>query len=156
MALFRRQRRVIRVGEAMKSVLDRLDGKGSLKLVRLWRNWDKVIGAETSRMARPLGRRGSTLLLWCADSAAAQELTYFAPQIIQKVNDFLGEEFFDKVRFELLNGRVPLDGHRQASAPGSKPEPKRPENLGEVLGEMDPDSPVGRCYRAYIGLFRPR
>ncbi|SKA73559.1 Protein of unknown function [Paucidesulfovibrio gracilis DSM 16080] len=156
MALFRRKYNIARAGDALEPVLDRLDGKGSMQLVRLWNNWENVMGREVSRMARPLGRRGPTLLLTADDPAVAQELTFFAPQIIRRANDFLGEEYFDKVRFELLNGRVPLDGYRPDSAPRSQSSPKKPKNLGEILDQMDEDSPVGRCYRAYIGLFRPR
>ncbi|WP_022660283.1 DUF721 domain-containing protein [Paucidesulfovibrio longus] len=156
LALFRRKYRIARVGEALSPLLDRLDGKGALKLVRLWTHWDKVMGEQVAKMARPLGRRGSTLLLTSDDPAVAQELTFFAPEMIRKANDFLGEEYFDKVRFELLNGRVPLDGYRPDSAPRSVPSPRKPGNLGDILEQLDEDSPVGRCYRAYIGLFRPR
>lgn len=155
MAVFRRKYRIARVGEALGPLLQRLDDKGALKLIRLWTNWDRVMGGQIAGMARPLGRRGSTLLL-SADPAVAQELTYFAPELLRKANDFLGEEYFDKVRFELLNGRVPLDGYRFDSAPRSVSPPRTPEHLGKILEKLDKDSPVGRCYRAYIGLFRPR
>lgn len=156
MALFRRKYRIARIGDSLAPLLDRLDGKGSLKLVRLWTHWEKVMGTEVARMARPLGRRGSTLLLTSDDPAVAQELTYFAPELLRKANNFLGEEYFDKVRFELLNGRVPLDGHRPDNVQKSTSSPRKPENLGKILEQLDEASPVGRCYRAYIGLFRPR
>lgn len=156
MALFRRKYRIARAGETLRPLLQRLDDKGALKLVQLWNRWDTVMGPEVAGMARPLGRRGRTLLLLAEDSMVAQELTFFAPQMIQRANAFLGEEYFDKVRFELLNGRVPLDGYRPDSAPRKSSPPPKPENLGEILDELDEDSPVGRCYRAYIGLFRPR
>jgi hypothetical protein len=150
---FRRFGGATRVGESLPGLLGRLDRKGSLALVRLWRGWAEVVGPEVAQLARPLGRRGSTLILRVDDALAAQELSLFAPQILARVNEFLAEEVFDKVHFELIGSKVPLDGHTQAEEGPPPVRPKRPAGLGGLARTLKRDSPVGRCYRAYLRLF---
>ncbi len=140
-------------GDTLLRSLTRYDKKGGLGLVRLWLEWEAVVGAQVAELARPLGHKEHTLILHTQDSIAAQELTYFAPEILARVNDFLGQEVFDKVRFELLGGRVPLGG-RPREEPQAPPQRlQRPSSLGGLVGALDPDSPVGRCYLAYVKRF---
>lgn len=147
-----RKGRTQRVGSALTPLLNKLDTTGGLALVRLWRSWDDLMG-EMAPLARPLGHRGMRLILAAEDPMVMQEAQFLAPLILEKINGFLGEEVFDKVVFELLNGRVPLD----REAPSEPPEPKRvlkkPKTLGTLNKELDPDSPVGKCYRAYQRMF---
>ena len=104
-------------------------------------------------MARPLGHKDGTLLLYTQDAIAAQQLTYYVPELLERINSFFGEEVFDKVRFELLNGRVPLGQQNTAEiSPPVQPQTK-PNNLGGLVDKFDPDSAVGRCYLAYVRHF---
>ena len=145
-----------RVQSVLERLLPGMDEHGSLKLVRLWRGWSQVLGPDLAEMARPLGRRGTTLLLASEDPVAVQELAYFAPEILERVNGFVGEEVFDKVRFEMLDGRVPLD--RREADPGDRPglPLRKPNNLGKLGDTIPADSPIGRCYRAYVRMFEER
>lgn len=147
-----RTNRVVRVGGALPTMLGKLDTTGGLRLVRLWKAWDELLG-EMAPMARPLGHRGSTLVLAAEDPMVMQEAQFLAPLILSKITDFFGEEVFDKVVFELLNGRVPLDGAIRPEAPKPPRKLKKPEQLGSLEDELDPDSPLGRCYRAYRKMF---
>jgi hypothetical protein len=121
-------------------------------MVKLWRAWDDLMG-EMAPLARPLGHRGSKLILAAEDPMIMQEAQFLAPMILDKINSFLGEEVFDKVVFELLNGRVPLDGKIPTEQPAPKRKLKKPKSLGKLNKELDPDSPVGKCYRAYQRMF---
>lgn len=143
-----------RVGGLVDHFLEHMDSKGSRRLVRLWRNWGTVLPPEIAKLARPLGHRGTTLLLTSDDPVVTQELSYFSDEILSRVNGFLGQEVFDKVRFELLEGRVPLDGKPERAKAPTGPLREKPSNLGAILEEMDQDTPLGKCYRAYLGLFR--
>lgn len=134
-------------------VLSRYDKKGGYRLVRLWLEWPAVVGPEVAELASPLGHKDGTLILHTEDAIAAQQLTYFAPEILARVNEFLGQVCFDKVRFELLNGRVPLDGQRRARPRASSVRVQRPPILGGLADELDPESAVGRCYLAYVRRF---
>ena len=147
----------MRVGDALGDMLSGMDDKGRLGLVRLWRAWPEVLGEEIARMAHPLTVRGSTLVLASEDPVVVQELSYFAPQILDRVNGFLvrnqGQEVFDKVRFEMLDGRIPLDGHGSDLPEAPAARPKKPRDIGALLEKLPADSPVGRCYRAYVRMF---
>ncbi|MDO9633308.1 MAG: DUF721 domain-containing protein [Humidesulfovibrio sp.] len=140
-------------GDWVMRVLSRYDRKGGLKLVRLWLEWETVVGPEVAELARPLGHKDGTLLLYTEDAIAAQQLTYFTPEILLRVNDFLEQEVFDKVRFELLNGRVPLGENRRERPMSSSLRVQRPPILGGLAGKLDPESAVGRCYMAYVKRF---
>jgi len=147
-----RRRKTQRVGEALPNLLRGLDRAGGRDLVRLWRSWDELLG-DVARMARPLGHRGGRLVLAADDPIVMQEAQFLGPMILERVNGFLGKEVFDKVVFELLNGRVPLDGDIRPEAPKPPRKLKKPEKLGSLNEKLDPDSPVGRCYRAYQRMF---
>ncbi len=139
--------------ELLSGLLRGLDTKGSLRLVRLWKNWERILGPETSRMARPLGHRNKTLILAAEDPIVVQEASFLSPLILEKINEFFGEEVFDKVLFELLSGRVPLDGQEKPVKAGPPKAPEKPGKLGSLLHDISEDSAIGRCYRAYVRMF---
>jgi len=143
---------MVRLNRALPKFLDKLDTTGGMVLVQLWRAWDDLMG-EMAPLARPLGHRGSKLILAAEDPMIMQEAQFLAPMILEKVNGFFGEEFFDKVVFELLNGRVPLDGEIRPEAPEPPRKLKKPKHLGDLNEELDPNTPLGRCYRAYRRMF---
>ncbi|WP_147820376.1 DUF721 domain-containing protein [Salidesulfovibrio onnuriiensis] len=147
-----RANRLSRLGRVLPGMLEKLDTDNNLKLVRLWRAWDGLMG-DMADMARPLGHRGRKLILAAEDPIVVQEASYLAPLILETVNNFFGEEVFDKVLFELLNGRVPL-GRQRATARREPPlKYKKPSALGALNDTLDPDSAIGRCYRAYQKIF---
>ena len=121
------------------------------RLARLWSDWSRVVGEEVAALVRPLGHRKRTLRLGVEDGAAMQEATFHAPGILDAVNGYLGEVFFDKVQCELRMGKTPLDARGIQRAP--KAPPVRPAKLGQALAFMDPESPVARGYRAYLAMF---
>ena len=144
--------------------LSRYDKKGGLRLVRLWREWENVVGPDVAELARPLGHKDGTLLLNAPDPVAAQQLSYYIPELLERVNAFFGELVFDKVRFELLDGKVPLgrNGHQEpppetatGSRPGQAPlqSANAPLQLGALVGKIDPESAVGHCYMTYVRHF---
>lgn len=141
--------RALSAGDAASRLLNRLGAGEELKYLRLWRHWGEVLGTLAEE-ARPVERRGATLVLGVQDPIAAQELSYFQPQILERVNGFLGQECFDKIIFELLRGRVPLDVERPKEQPSPRPEARRPERLGGLTDLAGADTPAGRAYRAYI------
>lgn len=147
-----RSNRMVSLQRALPSFLDKLDTTGGMALVQLWRVWDDLMG-EMAPLARPLGHRGKKLILAAEDPMVMQEAQFLSPMILNKVNGFFGQEFFDKVTFELLNGRVPLDGVIRPEAMEPPRKLKKPKELGDLNKKLDPDSPLGKCYRAYQRMF---
>jgi hypothetical protein len=147
-----RHNTTVQLNRALPVFLDKLDTTGGMALIRLWRHWSTLMG-EMAPLARPLGHRGGKLILAAEDPMVMQEAQFLAPMILERINGFFEEEVFDKVVFELLNGRVPLDGEFREPEPPPRMPMKKPEKLGTLNKKLDPDSPVGRCYRAYQRMF---
>jgi hypothetical protein len=137
------------IRSVLEEFLKRRGAAESFQLARLWRSWAEVLGPDLSALARPLGHKERRLILGGEDSITLQEITFFGPDILERVNAFLGGKFFDKISVELIRGRSPLDRVSVGAVP-SRVDPPRPENLGGLLPVMPEDTPVGRCYRAYV------
>ena len=122
--------------------------------VEVCRRWETIVGVETAALVRPLGHRRRELLLGTEDPVAMQEMVFMAPEIVSLVNKALGKDVFDKVRFDLIGSRVSLDALRAEPPRFSVPPQPCPERLGGLVGRLDPDTPVGRCYAKYVAYFK--
>ena len=149
-----RQRKICSTDEAISLVLGSPEATMELALARLWRHWPEVLGKSVAAMVRPLGHRKATLLLGAENSLVIQEFSFFAPQILEKANAFLGTRFFQEVHIELSGGRPTLDQPLLPAAPAGA-VPPRPAPLGNLLPCLPSLSPVANCYRAYVKRFIP-
>ncbi|MBT8764460.1 DUF721 domain-containing protein [Desulfohalobiaceae bacterium Ax17] len=138
--------------EALKKQFSSEEIKNNFRLAQLWNNWSEVVGSKLADLIRPLGHKQHTLILGADDSIVIQEMNFFAPQILERVNDFLDQPFFDKIRFELIKGRTPLD-QQLVITPVRQRSLKKPQNLGKLLDKLPKDSPVYKCYKKYISMF---
>ena len=161
---FHRTNEMRAAGEHFASLLDRLGDGREGRLIRLWQNWDMVMGPELAELAWPLGARKSILLVGGEDNLTLQDLSFMTPEILERVNAFMGtdEPAFDKVDLQLLMGRKSMD--QRVRMPGEppagtqlwqkkRPLPEKPANLGGPLREMRADSPVTIAYLAYLKMF---
>ncbi|MDR2075729.1 MAG: DUF721 domain-containing protein [Desulfovibrio sp.] len=146
----KREKRLRAAGEAMEAFLARLGGGERRRLCALWNDWDRVLGPLAS-LALPLGQDNGVLLLGAEDSMALQEISLQSPEILERANAFMGGPVFLRVRAVLVQGRLPLNRRPPVRTP-SPPAPARPPRLGGL--SLPPDSPAGRCYAAYVAMFR--
>lgn len=119
------------------------------RLVELYRRWPEVAGEEVASMARPLGRRKSTLVLAAEDSQTLQEVTYYITEILDRVNSYLGESVFEKVKIEHVSDKNPLDMTPGAHVESYVP-PAVPDQLGSLKDTLESESPVTACYHKYV------
>lgn len=120
-----------------------------LRLAALWREWGRLFADAPFDLGRPLGERERVLVVGVEDPLAMQELGFVRPDILARANAFLGEQCFDKVRFELIHGQASLG--TTLVSPGV--EPAAPGPLPQVGGlDLPPDTPIGRCYAKYVAL----
>lgn len=140
--------------QALAATLNSPEAALELAIARLWRAWPEILGAEMAEMIRPLGHRKTTMLLGATNSMVMQEFSFFAPEILQKANAYLGTQFFQKVQIELMAGRAALD-ENLLPKPAPPPRAETPLPLGNLIPCMDPFSPVTACYRAYVKHFIP-
>ena len=116
------------------------------RLVELWSNWKLVMG-PLADLALPLGSRGHRLIVAAEDNMAQQELSFCTDEILARANSFLEEKYFTECQVKLRLGQKVLRPGGEAPAP----RPAEKTHLsGRWLDQMDPDSPVARCYRAFV------
>ncbi|MBU1003213.1 MAG: DUF721 domain-containing protein [Proteobacteria bacterium] len=150
-------KRIQPLSSALIKFLQDKDGQGThYHLTRLWKHWEEVVGEHIAEVARPLGHRKTTLLVGVEDHMLMQELVYYSPAILEQVNAFLGMNFFDKVHVDLIGDHASLDALPESTRKAHPLEPKKPDHLGGLLDKLDPDSPMARCYRAYVDYFARR
>jgi hypothetical protein len=157
------------VQEVLKSLCSRHRGLENFQLIDLWESWPDVVGPELRSLAHPLGARKQLLIIGAEDNLVLHELRFYAPQILERVNYFLkekgGGEYagFTQIRLELLQDRPSLyaaAARAKAARPESAPAPcrpkktTRPDNLGSLLSQVDPESAFGRAYLNYVKFFR--
>lgn len=135
---------------AIGLLFEHLGGADQSRLVQLWRHWEMVMGRDLAALARPLGHKESTLLVGAEDAMALQELSMQVPEILERVNAFMDQDFFRKVRVMLMQDHPDLARPREKREYVAPPLPPGP-SIGAHLGRMNPDSPVTRCYQAWAG-----
>ena len=118
-------------------------------------------GKRTNGMFSLGGKLGSVLsalgndilIVGGEDNLALQELSFMTPEILERVNAFMDAPVFDRVELRLVMGDRPLDQMPDIQpSTRVRPAPPRPRQLGAHLEEMNPDSPVARCYAAYLRM----
>lgn len=140
------------LGELIIGFASRPDAALGFRLAMFWPRWREVLG-DAAPYAVPLGHRRTVLLAGVDDPIAMQECLYDAPLVLERVNAFLGQQVFDKVQFDLLQGKTPLDGETvEAMSYWRSPSP-RIADLGGL--NLDPNTAVGRSYAAYVRQYGP-
>lgn len=142
-----------RLSESIGRFVESKDAAGRRNFVEACRRWREIVGPVTAELVRPLGHRRRELLLGADDPVAMQEMVFAAPQIVSQINAALGHDAFDRVRFDLLGNRTSLDAARAEPPRFATPAVTRPDHLGNLAGQLDPSSPVGRCYAKYVAYF---
>ena len=140
------------LGQMIVSFASRADAAMGFRLAMLWPRWREVLGL-VAPYAHPLGHRRGVLLIGVDDPMAMQESLYDGPDILDAVNGFLGQQVFDKVQFDLLQGKTPLDAQPGQAPTFWRPRQWRSERLGGLT--LDPNTAVGRSYAAYVRQFGP-
>lgn len=155
-AAVKRSRRTQSLTEAMQSFFSRHKGRGNLRLPHLWENWPMVMGEPLWRAALPLGIQDRVLLIGAEDNMLMHELSFHTPEILDRANAFMDEEYFSRVRLELLRGRQPLYPAtmvRPVTAAAKPTSRSKPPDLGSLNDKIDPESPFGRAYASYLRSF---
>lgn len=151
------------IGSCLEQLLANLDPEGlQSKLWQLWQHWEMVMGPDLAELALPLGHHKDVLLVAACDNMVMQELQMQSDEILERVNAFMDGRF-KSVRLSLPMDRNVLkigqawdmDGFGNHEHDGSDvvedPAGEQTRPSGIYLPEMDPDSPVARCYARFAG-----
>ena len=148
---------LIGIADALAVFLGKRGGAEHTRLTQLWEHWNMVMGDDLASLASPLGHKKGTLLLAAEDPMAAQDLAMQSVEILERANAFMNERYFSRVQVELAMGRKNLSH----ALPPLRPKPQdyhvpRPKNLGSLKDTLPLDSPIRRCYEAYLRYFSHR
>lgn len=95
-------------GRAFQSIRDILEKMGAdskwnrkQKQYALWNQWDRLLGTEVAKRARPLRWSGNTLVVAAADSCWLQELRMRQDEIVQKIRAAFPEVPLQSIRWVL-------------------------------------------------------
>jgi len=135
------------VGALMHGLTKRALGKHGFSSAALIEEWDSVIGPELAATCQPvkLGfpprqRDGGTLHIR-ADSGTALELQHLEPQIIQRVNAFLGYAAVERLAYiQAPVSQRQMDARQAAKSPSNPVAPPIPAATAKELAAVeDPD-----------------
>jgi predicted nucleic acid-binding Zn ribbon protein len=98
------------VGEVVRGLLAESPMRRGVALGRLVRAWDRVVGPQLSREARPVGLEQGALLVAASDGAWAAQIRFLTEEIRRRANEELGAE-------EIRSVRVVVGLSRQGGAP---------------------------------------
>lgn len=149
-----RKREVLSVKAALADFLAKRDGSFRLHLNALWLNWDIVLGDDLAGLGKPLSYKNKILIIGAEDSMALQDLSMQATDILERANAFMNQEYFEKIRVVLMQGKRALNEARvpRSPRPPARPLP-RPPRLGGLMGRLPDDFPLKDCYETYCKLF---
>ncbi len=119
-------------------------------IFQLYAHWEMVMGEDLYQLALPIGHRGKILLIAGEDNLVLNELTYMLDEIKERVNAFMGQEFFEKIELHLLQNKRPLNEAVEIYPGPEKVELIRPENLGSL---NLPEGKVRDAYLHYLSIF---
>lgn len=97
-----------------------------------WQSWREVVGTRVAQRSRPRALEGKTLHVTVNSSAWAQELSFLAPTIVEKLNE--RGHAISSLRFSVGSVELPT---RAAEAVRHVERDALPSDLLERLKELD-------------------
>jgi len=106
------------VGHVMKSKRNKTKGFDSLsnilpnvlknfrhspdeQLLQVFEVWDRIVGEKVSQNAQPSAFKGKLLLVEVNSSVWMHQLQFLKADILQKINESLGEEWVEDIKFKI-------------------------------------------------------
>lgn len=72
-----------------------------LKTSLLLRSWKEIVGEPIALQTQPYAIRNRILFIYVSHSVWLQQLQFFKPTLLEKINQFLGEPLLQDIRFKL-------------------------------------------------------
>jgi predicted nucleic acid-binding Zn ribbon protein len=85
----------------LPGLLERFRPESEQGMLRVWRIWDRLVGEEIARNARPAAFKGSLLLVYVTSSAWLHSLQFLKKEIVQRLNDDLGQALVSDIKFKV-------------------------------------------------------
>ena len=98
-----RQRPLRPAGPAIRALAEGLAPAGTLAAVQAV--WAQAAGDVVAAQAMPTGEAGGVLTVTCSSAVWAQELELMSVDLIERINDALGEERIESLRCQSVPSR---------------------------------------------------
>jgi hypothetical protein len=85
------------IGDALKAFLDKSKLKNGIRAVQIEEVWEKVMGKTIARYTDKIEIINSKLFIYSSVGPLKNELQYQKPQIIQRVNELMGDKVITEV-----------------------------------------------------------
>lgn len=89
------------IGNIISNVLRSYRHEADEGLVQIWDLWDRAVGENIAKNARPEAFKGKLLLVNVTSSAWAHELQFLKKDIIAKVNQAMGKALVEEIKFKI-------------------------------------------------------
>lgn len=85
------------IGDALKAFLDKSKLKNGIRAVQIEEVWEKVMGKTIAKYTDKIEIINDKLFIYSSVGPLKNELQYQKPQIIQRVNEVMGEKVIAEV-----------------------------------------------------------
>lgn len=89
------------IGGVLSGLLKQFRPEAEQRMLRIWRVWDRVVGADIARNARPAAFKGSILLVHVTSSTWLHHLQYLKKDLIARLNEDLGQAIVSDIKFKI-------------------------------------------------------
>lgn len=89
------------IGAILSGLLEHYRPETEQGMLRVWRLWDRVVGEDIARNARPAAFKGSLLLVNVTSSTWLHHLRFVKQDIITRLNEELGQPLVSDLKFKV-------------------------------------------------------
>jgi predicted nucleic acid-binding Zn ribbon protein len=91
----------VSLGSVLPNILSSIRKDGDAQLLQVWKLWDRSVGEAIAKNTRPSAFKGKLLLVEVTSSAWIHELQFLKSDIINKLNNALGKELVEEIKFKI-------------------------------------------------------
>jgi len=95
------KRSFVHIGSVIRGMLNKNRLQTDTSLIRVWDIWEKAVGETIAENTRPAAFKGDLLIVNATSSSWLQQLRFLKTEIIQKVNQGLGNVSVKDIKFKV-------------------------------------------------------
>jgi predicted nucleic acid-binding Zn ribbon protein len=85
----------------LSGLLQRLRPEAEQGMLRIWRAWERLVGEDIARNARPAAFKGSVLLVHVTSSVWVHHLRFLKSELVTRLNNDLGQALVSDIKFKI-------------------------------------------------------
>jgi predicted nucleic acid-binding Zn ribbon protein len=95
------KRSFVHIGSVLRDMLKKSRLETDTSLIRVWDIWQEAVGEVIAANTRPAAFKGNLLIVNATSSSWLQQLRFLKPEILQKVNNVLGNVSVKDIKFKV-------------------------------------------------------